>query len=181
MRTSIVKLAAIVALLAGTCILAPAVSASGPQAGNCGLLSGCITVTVPGNGDGNGNPWVDTGFVLKAGLPVSVTATGTACVDPSSSSFCSGPNGLGAGPGDILLPSASWGSLIGRIDGGAPFAVGAGPTTITGSGALQFAQNDSLGNQNNTGAFQATITFTCLPVNGNGNRRFYPCASPAPA
>ena len=180
MRTSIVKLAAIVALLAGTCILAPAVSATGPQAGNCGLVSGCITVTVPGNGNGNGNPWVNTGFVLKAGLPVSVTATGTACVDPSNSSFCSGPNGLGGGTRGHSPAVGLMGSLIGRINGGAPFAVGAGPTTITGSGTLQFAQNDSLGNQNNTGAFQATITFTCLPVNGNGNGRFYPCTSPTP-
>jgi hypothetical protein len=151
MRTAIVKLVAIVALLTGILSALP-VAAAGP-------VTSSVTVTVPGYGH-NGQPWVDTGIVLTPGITATVTATGQACVDPTSPAFCGGPNGTGGGPSDILLPSASWGSLIGRVNGGAPIPVGVGPTTITGSGPLQFAQNDSLGNGNNTGTFQVTITFT---------------------
>lgn len=152
MRTSITKLVAVFAVLTGVLISMPVVSAAGP--GTAG-----VTVTVPGNSQ-NGQAWVDTGIVLAPGVSVTVTAAGTACIDPQPV-YCSGPNGLGFTFYNSSLPTAPVGSLIGRIAGGTPFAIGAGPTTFSGSGPLQFAQNDSVGQSyNNSGSFAVTITFT---------------------
>jgi hypothetical protein len=173
MRSGILKFVAAFALLAGAFTIVPVVSAAGPQTTS-------VTVVVPANGDGNGNPWVDSGFVLKAGVPVSVTATGNACIDPNPT-YCGGPNGNGH-PTDptFLLSSAPSGSLIGQAGGG-PFAIGAGPTTIAGSGPLLLAQNDSIGNLNNTGSFTVTISYTCYPGNGNGDANHYHCGPPGQA
>ncbi|MEX2194143.1 MAG: hypothetical protein WD844_02565 [Thermoleophilaceae bacterium] len=88
--------------------------------------------------------------------------------DTTSSSF-----------GGFVLPGApAWG-LVGRVGSGPWVQVGSGPTLLAGSGDLVFAVNDDLFSDN-TGSFTATVSHTCHPGNGHGDKNHYHCGPPGP-
>ena len=126
---------------------------------------------------GTAVPGASTGLVLN-GNTVSLTATGAVC--PGNGAVCPGPNGnsgynTASSPyGGFPAPGApAWG-LVARVGSGAWTHVGGGPTTISGSGVLQFAVNDDyLGD--NSGSFTVTVTAGpsgtgCTPGWGNGDK-----------
>lgn len=131
--------------------------------------------------DGLTIPGAETGFVVKPGLPVTVTAAGAVC--PFGwNDFCPGPDGYAfdtttSSFGAFTLPGApAWG-LVGRVGDGPWTQIGSGPTTLTGSGLLVFAINDDL-LVDNIGTFTATVTYTCHPGNGYGDKNHYHCDRP---
>ena len=138
-------------------------------------VSGTFTVgglTVPG---------ASTGLVLTAGMSVTVTATGAVCA--SGNTFCPGPNGNGAfntttsSYGGFVLPGApAWG-LVGKVGSGPWVQVGSGPTKLTGTGELVFAVNDDL-LSDNTGSFTVTVSYSCWPGWGYGDKNHTHCGPP---
>jgi hypothetical protein len=169
MRKSGLLVSAIVALAIPAQALA-----NGPQSVSQQYTVGSTTV-----------PGVDTGFILKPGLPVTVTATGTVCPFGGTPDTCFGtsPNGYPAFDtttssfGGFVLPGApAWG-LVGRVGTGPWTQVGTGPTTLSGTGDLVFAVNDDLFSDN-SGNFTATVSYTCYPGNGNGDKNHYHCGPP---
>jgi hypothetical protein len=126
---------------------------------------------------GSAVPGATTGLVLN-GDTVTVTATGAVC--PYSGAVCPGPNGnpgydtSSSAYGGFPAPGApAWG-LVARVGSGAWTHVGSGPTTVSGTGELQFAFNDDfLGD--NSGSFAVTVTAGsgsrsgCTPGWGNGD------------
>lgn len=125
-------------------------------------------------------PGVDTGLVLESGQSVTVTATGAVC--PFGNSIvCVGPDGepsidtTQSAYGGFVLPGApAWG-LVGRVGNGPWVQVGSGPTTLSGSGVLEFAVNDDLFTDN-TGSFTVTVSYSsssvpdsCYPGYGYGD------------
>ena len=131
-------------------------------------------------------PGVDTGFIVKPGVPVTVTATGEVCAFGGVPGSCfdgTTPDGNSSwdttqsGFGGFVLPGApAWG-LVGKVGDGPWVQVGSGPTTMSGSGDLVFAVNDDLFSDN-TGSFTATVTFTCYSGNGYGDNNHYHCGPP---
>jgi hypothetical protein len=125
-------------------------------------------------------PGVDTGMVLKNGQNATVTATGAVC--PWGTSVCAGPNGdssFDTSASGFLLPGApAWG-LVGRVGSGPWVQVGAGPTKLSGSGALVFAMNDNY-YPDNTGSFTVTVTVgnACYPGHGYGDTNHEHCGPP---
>ena len=134
----------------------------------------------------------DTHITLKAGLPMTVSASGTvgycgaATTDPSCAA---GPNGGSFTNYDFMVPWAPAGALIGKIGTGNWFVIGAGPTTVQGSGDLYLAINDVNAAfhpgttsadwyGDNYGSFSVTVSFTCYPGNGNGDANHYHCGAP---
>jgi TolB-like protein len=93
---------------------------------------------------------------VKAGQSVTIKAEGT--WNHGEASFGAyGPEGSGKMDNGVPLPTESVGTLIGRINNGPPFAVGAGRTfTPTASGVLQLSMND-WGFDNDTGSVSVSI------------------------
>lgn len=111
--------------------------------------------------------FVNSGIVLAVGdVAVVTTADGVPCASRNSFS-CLGPNGFGSGTCGVcpatLLPASSW---IARVGTGPWVAVGSGPTTLSGTGEIQFAFNDGL-YSDNSGSFVATVTLISPPVNAD--------------
>jgi hypothetical protein len=132
-------------------------------------------------------PGVDTGYVVRKGKPVSVTATGTFC---PGTGFCAGPDGSPLGNsldvtwGGFTLPGAPAYGLIARVGAGPWTHIGSGPTTLSGEGVLVFAVNDDL-YPDNTGGFTVTVTDKrtgrpdgCYPGWGYGDDRREHCGPP---
>ena len=143
--------------------------------------AGPTTVTSVYTVGGGTVPGVTTGLVLQPGMSVTATATGVICV--AWSSVCPGVNGdaafdtTGTTFGGFPLPGApAWG-LIGRVGAGAWVQVGSGPTTLTGTGALAFAINDDL-LSDNRGSFTVTVTYSCWPGWGYGDKNHTHCGPP---
>lgn len=120
---------------------------------------------------------VNAGFTLKAGLPITLTASG-------QSLYCGGgcpadPNGqpLNQLVSTAPVPTAPIGTLLAKIGDGAWVAVGSGPVTLTGSGTLFLAYNDTYGGDN-SGTYTVTLTFACQPGNGFGDQNHYHCGPP---
>lgn len=127
-------------------------------------------------------PGVDTGLVLKQGVPVTVTGAGSVCPFGASGP-CYGPGGnpswdtTVSGFGGFVLPGApAWG-LVGRVGNGPWVQVGPGPTTLSGAGALVFAVNDDLF-VDNRGSFTVTVSYTCFPGWGYGDKNHVHCGPP---
>jgi hypothetical protein len=135
------------------------------------------TVSVPAAGTGS-NYFRDSRLFIPPGDSVVVTASGKWRICPDR--FCrSGPDGVsalpgpGVGAGDFADPAANNGTLIGSTDGATTwFALGRGPTVVTGPGELLLAANDTPpqnGNcgfiaptgcySDNSGSITAVITF----------------------
>ena len=147
----------------------------GAQGGGQGYVPYTETIVIDSTDAG----WQNTGIVLIDGIPLSISATGEATCDsvpdpiwPECVNYL-GPEGL---PGSSAGGFPSWlalglpkYSLVGRVDGGAPFVIGTGLTTITGEGALQIGYNDQQGLYwDNAGEFVVTVA-SCRPGNGTGD------------
>jgi hypothetical protein len=120
---------------------------------------------------------VDTGFDLKDGLPITVTATGIA----NGGDADSDPDGLPASSfhADCLAPGEPIYGLVGKVGAGPWVFVGSGPTELSGAGRLQLALNDDVNAyDDNSGSFEATIHYTCQPGHGFGDDNFYHCGPP---
>jgi hypothetical protein len=150
--------------------LAAQASAAGPTA-----VSNTYTV------GGQSVPGVSTGLVLTSGMTVTVTAAGAVC--PFGGSFCPGPNGYvpwdttQSSYGGFPLPGApAWG-LIGRVGGGPWVQIGTGPKKLSGTGELAFAVNDDL-LADNAGSFTVTVSYSCWPGWGYGDKNHTHCGPP---
>jgi hypothetical protein len=115
--------------------------------------------------------WNDTGVTLTPGTSMTITASGS--VDRSGEGHFTDPDGLD-GVEHAGLPAYS---LIGQIGTGTPFFVGTGPTTVSGEGTLSLAFNDGL-YTDNSGFFVATISYECMPGNGDGDKNHIHCGAP---
>jgi hypothetical protein len=166
----------------GVVAWAVVVAASAPAAGSA-------TSTYVYNVPGSSVPGVSTGLVVDPASTVVVTATGAIC--PYGGSFCPGPNGdtgwntTGTGYGGFPLPGGpAWG-LVARVGAGSWVHVGVGPTTVSGTGELEFAVNDDY-LPDNTGSFTVTVTVTtataqettCKPGWGYGDENHDHCGPP---
>jgi hypothetical protein len=165
--------------LAVLCMLVGSLVITGALPVTAASQTGSQTVNVNANPADNADNsvWTNTGFTLKAGLPVTITASGTA--DRGSGS--TGPAGNGTPcPSVCTGPGLPIGSLIGRVGTGQPFLVGPGPTTVSGDGTLYLAFNDGF-YVDNSGFFVATISYACQPGNGFGDKNHYHCGPPSQA
>jgi hypothetical protein len=129
-----------------------------------------------------GAPGVDTGYVLANGDTVTVTATGSLCPFGAGGP-CFGPGGnpgfdtTSSSFGGFVLPGApAWG-LVGRVGSGSWVQVGSGPTTLSGTGSVQFAVNDDLFGDN-VGGFSVTLSYKCWPGWGYGDKNHRHCGPP---
>ena len=151
------------------------------------LADGPQSVSIPYAVNSTALPGVDTGLIVPAGEPVTVTATGTVCAYVPTPGSCFdqvGPDGnasfdtLPPQPyGPFVLPGApAWG-LVARIGDGPWMQVGSGPTQLSGSGDLVFSVNDNVFSDN-SGSFTATVSFTCYPGYGYGDPNHFHCGAP---
>jgi len=120
------------------------------------------TIFVPARSAGENGRFLQTGFVLRKGVAVTVRATGTAYTAICSPACATGPNGNAsiicpiscAGPGLVAY------SLIGKVGRGHVFLIGSGPRTVSGRGRLALAYND--GNYtDNSGGYTVRLTYRC--------------------
>ena len=159
---------AFVVVAAFLALVGAAQSAAGPSTVTSGYTVGAMAV-----------PGASTGLVL-AGDSVTVSATGTVCPWTGS---CFGPDGdasvdtTQSGYGGFVAPGApAWG-LVARVGGGAWVQVGSGPTTLSGTGELDFAVNDDLF-WDNAGSFTVTVDRQCWPGWGWGDDNHDHCGPP---
>lgn len=126
-------------------------------------------------------PGASTGLVLAGG---SVTVTGSGSVCPFGLfGACFGPNGTTSHDttvssyGGFVLPGApAWG-LVGRVGAGPWIQIGTGPTTLSGIGQVVLAVNDDLFSDNR-GSFSATVSWSCWPGWGYGDKNHTHCGPP---
>jgi hypothetical protein len=151
--------------------------AAAAQAG----AGGHTTVSATYSVGGLAVPGLTTGLVLQPGQVLTVTAGGGVC--PFGDSYCPGPDGNPAQGttstvfGGFPLPGApAWG-LVGRVGSGPWVQIGHGPTTLTGTGVVSFAVNDDLLGDN-AGAFTVTVSYSCWPGWGHGDRNHTHCGPP---
>ncbi len=120
------------------------------------------TIYVPARSAGENGRFLQTGFVLKKGLSVTIKATGTAYTTICSPACGTDPNGnasiicpiICAGPGLFAF------SLIGKVGRGHLVFIGTGPRTVSGRGRLALAYND--GNYtDNSGGYTVRLTYRC--------------------
>ena len=117
------------------------------------------------------NPWTDSGVFIPDGGSVVVTATGQWSIGGVYGTFDA--NGSTRSPNTescMLAPDpVALGTLIGSLDDGVTwFAIGTGPTTVSGSGELLLSVNDCPGPDgsffsDNTGSLSVSLTTVCLP------------------
>lgn len=118
------------------------------------------TVQVPATAGPAGIPGatgvIDTGVCVRSA--VKITATGTIAIQRNTTTTES-PWGISTtlAGSDFPLPGVPAWSLIARIGNGPWHYIGAGPTTLVGSGELYLAVNDNV-DSDNSGSFTATIT-----------------------
>lgn len=119
--------------------------------------------------------WGRPVFTLLPGQAVTVTATGAAKTNPALPP--TGPNGDGPCNAYCLAPNLPAYALVGQVDSGQAQFLGAGPTTVTGSGPLYLAYNDRV-YYDNSGGYQVTITYKAKPGHGYGDKNHYHCGPP---
>lgn len=112
-----------------------------------------------------------TGFILKEGLPVTLTASGlvgfyfAGLGDPAT------PNGrpeLGSTNGFPLI------SLVAKVGDGPLQLIGSGPTQLIGSGELVLFVNDTFFGDN-IGSWTVDVSYECFPGYGIGDKNHYHC------
>jgi hypothetical protein len=161
-------------LLAGLIAVPIATVDAAITARAAGAATFTVQAILPNGGAGpaplpNGN---DTGRVVSGSI--TLTASGTWCtnhVPEVVTPTCNGPNGSTTWPSpraaDFLIdtPSVLPFGLVGRIGTTGPWSVvGAGPTTLNGTGELFLAMNDQRGQfGDNTGALQVTYQALSIP------------------
>ena len=167
-----------------TLVVVVAILVSAAWAVAAGTATATYVYTVPGSTV----PGLSTGLVVDPAATVSVSATGAIC--PFGGSFCPGPNGdsswntTGILYGGFPLAGApAWG-LLARVGTGPWVQVGSGPTTVSGTGVLEFAVNDDY-LADNTGSFTVTVSVTsstqvrsCKPGWGYGDKNHEHCGPP---
>ena len=167
-----------------TLVVVVAILVSAAWATAAGTATATYVYVVPGSTV----PGLSTGVVLDPAASASITATGAIC--PYGGSFCPGPNGdagwntTGILYGGFPLPGApAWG-LVARVGTGPWVQVGSGPTSVAGTGVLEFAVNDDF-LADNTGTFTVTVTVTssttagsCKPGWGYGDKNHEHCGPP---
>jgi hypothetical protein len=101
--------------------------------------------------------WTTTSITVRRGDVLSFDTTGTVSFRPGNGNIV-GPEGKNAVRSNRYpVPALPAGGLIGRVDGGVPFAIGAGRTVVMpASGRLQLGVNDDHFGDN-SGAFQVQI------------------------
>jgi hypothetical protein len=146
------------------------------------IAGGPTTVTQSSTVGVLGGSGVDTGFVLANGETVTVTATGSLCPFGAGGP-CFGPGGnpgwdtTSSSYGGFVLPGApAWG-LVGRVGSGSWVQIGSGPTTLSGTGSVQFAANDDFF-ADNAGGFSVTLSYKCWPGWGWGDKNHRHCGPP---
>jgi hypothetical protein len=123
-------------LLAAAAAFATLVISSGAGAAT---ITQTAVVGVFAGSDGIGQ---DTGLILQAGVPVTMTASGWFNCGGPGCDF--DPNGGGLGGGDFLAPGEPSFGLVARVGTSGPWTfIGDGPTQFSGSGELYFAINDN--------------------------------------
>lgn len=135
---------------------------------------------VPGTADDgtqSGSGPLATGFFLKDGLPVTVTASGTVAwfAGTGGAATPDGVMGLYA-PGRLDTSKLPL-SLLARVGTGPYQFVGSGPTTLSGSGELTFYMNDNF-HGDNGGEWAVEVTYRCFPGKGKGDKNHYHCGPP---
>ncbi|MGW1027303.1 hypothetical protein ACWD4J_27035 [Streptomyces sp. NPDC002577] len=117
------------------------------------------TAQVPATAGPTGIPGatgvIDTGVCVRSA--VKITATGTIAVRNGGTTESPWGDSTELAGSDFPLPDVPAWSLIARIGNGPWHYIGAGPTTLVGSGELYLAVNDNF-NSDNSGSFTATIT-----------------------
>ena len=122
----------------------PASDGGSPVTGYTVLATSSPTgQTVPANS----YPFFSTGSVLAAGQKLGVSVSGSWGIGGGYGGSFGGAGATGfATEACALLTSAPMGALLGSLNGGASwFAIGAGPTVVTGPGTLVLAANDCPG------------------------------------
>jgi hypothetical protein len=112
-----------------------------------------------------------TGFILKEGLPVTLTASGQVGFYFAGLSDPATPNGrpeLGLLNGFPLI------SLIAKVGDGPMQFIGTGPQEITGSGELVLYVNDVFF-ADNSGFWNVEVSYDCFPGFGFGDKNHYHC------
>jgi len=125
-----------------------------------GVNDAALTGNVEVGGTSNETRWTDTGVYVYAGDMVRFQATGVVYM-MGGNDDAADPRGSRSGrrAGDSPLPDQPAGTLIGRIDNGAPFVIGDRNTAIRmpRAGRLYLSFNDDyLGD--NHGSFRVAIT-----------------------
>lgn len=112
-----------------------------------------------------------TGFVLKEGLPVTVTASGLIVFYNGGNNNPATPNGR---PDVQQYNGFPVVSLVASVGGGELQFIGTGPTQLTGSGELVLYVNDNFFSDN-SGAWNVEVSYECYPGNGFGDQNHYHC------
>jgi hypothetical protein len=110
--------------------------------------------TVPGN-----QPWISTLLIFQDGDMVGVKASGQVRLSPGAADVVPPGGAAGTKPGsNFPIPAAPRGALIGRIDHGPAFVIGAERALrIPGNGVLYLGVNDDL-TSDNGGELQVTVS-----------------------
>jgi hypothetical protein len=121
-----------------------------------GGLAGAASVRVDARQE-----WTPTGMTVRQGERIAFYPTGQIAWGQGASQVA-GAEGIpmdAAVRRNYPVPSAGVGALVGRIDNGAPFLVGAGaePIVMPAGGQLYLGVNDA-GRGDNKGAFQVRVT-----------------------
>ena len=109
-------------------------------AGTAGTLGRRQTTafTVPGN-----QQWIETDVTVQQGANVDVRVTGEIEYAPNVRVSAAGAPRKGPGGGDVPIPNAPAGALIGRVDNGQPFVIGRNTSVrMPASGTLFLGIND---------------------------------------
>lgn len=120
------------------------------------------TIYVPARSAGENDRFLQTGFVLKKGLSVTIKATGTAYTAICSPACGTGPNGNA----NIICPISCPGpglvaySLIGKVGRGHVLFIGSGTRTVYGRGRLALAYNDGV-YTDNSGGYTVSLIYRC--------------------
>ncbi len=97
----------------------------------------------------------DTTVAVLPGTALIVTAAGR--WDVCNGNCPSGPDGATNGDLGFCIGGLPAGELLGSLDGATFFAIGSGPTKVTGSGELSLGPNDCAYYPDNSGELTATV------------------------
>jgi hypothetical protein len=103
-------------------------------------------------------PWTDTGITVKSGQMVTFRATGQIQFGESSGQTAS-PDGSGTKSPNYPVSAVGAGTLIGKVGGSAPFAIGtnSSPIRMPADGRLMLGINDNELNDN-SGFFSVVVS-----------------------
>ena len=103
-------------------------------------------------------PWTNSGITVKKGERLTFLTAGHIMIAANASSAAGGSPAVTSPQARYPLPGTPVGALIGRIDKGAPFAIGGNtqPIAMTKKGRLYLGVNDDYF-ADNTGAFSVSI------------------------